>query len=887
MMFSFADDTTEIQSTSQGISDERLEALSVDTLTPRTFMRLPSWIESIGKQPSQSIPARPEILAHPERIPNSKPLTRPKPLPEKKSAISQRLRIQPRSVQAPPARLNEDPKALSIEKTPLSTDEGRPGRSLLRSRTAAFFDGFSILTGGWTEESPKNSRSKNDETSLPLNTQQDVSSPPTVLGPEKSVLRRKLGDTSETNPRSVTAQQSPSTNIPSTLPSAKNRKEQSPSAQKSISEQKTPAQTALVDAETKKFGTDGVSRLPPRLAQNKAAVTQPSIDAKESFEEPAVDANKTNEPTPSSIPQAVSTDSKPVSINPPVAAAPDETPTISIDPASFRGVLPGKTTQEELIADWGEGEPFTRDDGSIGLAWVIEPFERIEVMMKDNIVSAIRIALEEPVAISELARQLEIADLRTVSVLNEQGVSIGEVFPERGVVFSVEPGTQLATDIMLEQLDPESFVLRAEGEVEASMAMAVADLQYAIQIDPEHLRAHRLLMVLLSDQGKWNQAHTLATMAERIDPVDTWTSLKAATILLALGKIDEAKIKVESVRSNKTLPPLVEAQTFRLLGKIELASQSPNYQQAVESFSQAIRIAVVLSEHRSAPVRRAAKDVLLDAHLGTALAIASGEWQQKARVLPKWLERSEEFAMDLMEAEEGGTAIEFRLCQGALAVAAVSPDVVDSLTWVKRLLAARGNMDNTLKDPWRLRQIDWEVGTSLENALLANQKRNDTSDMLENCTLTAAYLDRGVEQRELTASERKRVGDLYFRIGILYSLQKGDHPTAVTWFDRTVPLWSEGLTATRGEDLGRIGESLVSMAISYWQIERRDDAIEISKMGVDMMVEAVDRKQLEERSLAVAYGNLSTMHAELGDLEESKTYAEMAGRAESSESSRQ
>ena len=337
----------------------------------------------------------------------------------------------------------------------------------------------------------------------------------------------------------------------------------------------------------------------------------------------------------------------------------------------------------------------------------------------------------------------------------------------------------------------------------------------------------------------------------------------------------------------QTLPPLVEAQTFRLLGKIELASQSPNYQQAVESFSQAIRIAVVLSEHRSAPVRRAAKDVLLDAHLGTALAIASGEWQQKARVLPKWLERSEEFAMDLMEAEEGGTAIEFRLCQGALAVAAVSPDVVDSLTWVKRLLAARGNMDNTLKDPWRLRQIDWEVGTSLENALLANQKRNDTSDMLENCTLTAAYLDRGVEQRELTASERKRVGDLYFRIGILYSLQKGDHPTAVTWFDRTVPLWSEGLTATRGEDLGRIGESLVSMAISYWQIERRDDAIEISKMGVDMMVEAVDRKQLEERSLAVAYGNLSTMHAELGDLEESKTYAEMAGRAESSGSSRQ
>jgi hypothetical protein len=48
------------------------------------------------------------------------------------------------------------------------------------------------------------------------------------------------------------------------------------------------------------------------------------------------------------------------------------------------------------------------------------------------------------------------------------------------------------------------------------------------------------------------------------------------------------------------------------------------------------------------------------------------------------------------------------------------------------------------------------------------------------------------------------------------------------------------------------------------------------------MVEAVDRKELDERALAVAYGNLSTMHAEEGDDEQSKNYAEMATRAEAS-----
>jgi diphthamide synthase (EF-2-diphthine--ammonia ligase) len=72
------------------------------------------------------------------------------------------------------------------------------------------------------------------------------------------------------------------------------------------------------------------------------------------------------------------------------------------------------------------------------------------------------------------------------------------------------------------------------------------------------------------------------------------------------------------------------------------------------------------------------------------------------------------------------------------------------------------------------------------------------------------------------------------------------------------------------------------MAISYWQVDRREDALALSRRGVDLMVTAVDKSQLEERSLAVAYGNLSTMYAEEGDDEQSQTYAEMASRAEAS-----
>jgi hypothetical protein len=116
----------------------------------------------------------------------------------------------------------------------------------------------------------------------------------------------------------------------------------------------------------------------------------------------------------------------------------------------------------------------------------------------------------------------------------------------------------------------------------------------------------------------------------------------------------------------------------------------------------------------------------------------------------------------------------------------------------------------------------------------------------------------------------------------MHSLQRGDHATAVTWFDRVIPMWEGNPRLERDREAGQLGESYVSMAISYWQVDRRDDAMALSRRGVDLMVAAVDAKHLEERSLAVAYGNLSTMYAEEGDETQSQNYAEMASRAEAS-----
>ncbi len=606
------------------------------------------------------------------------------------------------------------------------------------------------------------------------------------------------------------------------------------------------------------------------IGERVAQLPKPGSLTAKPAEEPAAPAEE---------PQPAATEPAP-QVTAPVAATPDEMPTLSIDPASFRGVHPGKTRRAELLAAWGDGEPIDPADAQAGLAWKIEPFERVEVTLENDTVAAILVKLAEPVPVADLARQLEIGDVRTVTIFDDQGVAIGTVYPERGVILSLKPGTQVAAAIMLEPLDAESFVLRAEGEIGTCSAYAAADLQYAIRIDPRHVRAHRLLLGMTSEQGKWTQALALAEKATALDPADAWTQLKHAGALLALDRPAEARAILEPLAARENSAPLVTAQVERLLGRAALAGDKPDHQAAVKHFAEAIRRASPLLAKKSPAVQAAAREVMLDAHLGTAQAIARGTWQQQGRVIPKWIARSEALVDEFKGPAAERQVLELQLCSGALAASAGSADSVEPLPWVKRMLELRERMGDTVADPWRRRQIDWQVGQGLADALAAAQKRGDTADLLDNATLTAAYLERGAEQRELTAAERKRMGDLMFRIGIMHSLQRGDHATAVTWFDRTVPLWNDD-GAFAGE-LGRLGESYVSMAISYWQVDRREDALALSRRGVDLMVTAVDKSQIEERSLAVAYGNLSTMYAEEGDEEQSKTYAEMASRAEAS-----
>ena len=80
-------------------------------------------------------------------------------------------------------------------------------------------------------------------------------------------------------------------------------------------------------------------------------------------------------------------------------------------------------------------------------------------------------------------------------------------------------------------------------------------------------------------------------------------------------------------------------------------------------------------------------------------------------------------------------------------------------------------------------------------------------------------------------------------------------------------------------DLGRYGETFVSMGVSYWEAGQRQKAVALSEKGIKWMERAVRQGTLDQSALSVPYNNLAVMHRKLGETDKADRFQEMAARA--------
>jgi tetratricopeptide (TPR) repeat protein len=556
-----------------------------------------------------------------------------------------------------------------------------------------------------------------------------------------------------------------------------------------------------------------------------------------------------------------------------------------IEVTSFHGITPGISTRADVEKTWGKPKDTRKLDNGTSQLYAVDPFPRVEVTYSiDNKVTSLVIRFEHGFPAGQVAEQLELTKIQPVLVSNELGEVLGQAYPERGVLFSFEPAAdpnkalKKVTHIVLEPITAEPFVLRSETNVDMRPEFSLHDSEQAVKLQPTSARAHWLRSRTLSALGQHEQAVAAAIEAVRLEPRDARYQVTKAQSLQQAGRLVESAAEAEKAIGMSEQRPHVKARAICLLGDLKGSGPRPDYKQALQHHTQALQLADTLTTDRHPAIRVAAKEVLLDAHLGALQDIAWGAWREKERSAQNWLAKASEIAQDLIRTEDGGDEYLFRVSVRALSADVGLQGKFDPTKWAKEVVRSGEVQINAAPETTRKAELQWQVAMSLYDAMQVYQMRANQDEALHVGEQAISYLEKSGRPNK-SPSAAYLLGRTYFRIGAVYANNRKDHNVAVTWFDKASPLLGKTPPPEAMVDLARLGDSFVSMGVSYWNAGNRQRAIKLTEHGANLIEEAVRRGTQDRSILVIPYTNLAAMKREMGDSASASQMQEMAERA--------
>lgn len=623
---------------------------------------------------------------------------------------------------------------------------------------------------------------------------------------------------------------------------------------------------------------------PDAVADDSAAPPDAPQD-----EEPADESAPTTtvEPTtaPVNPPPPIS---QPPASAPPAAAEPVDTPDDEIAeaapavPAMLDGVRVGTSTRDQVHKLWGKPRQVLRIAGGSRQVFQLRKLGSARVTFTEDVVSSLSVHVETPLALPVVVARLGMEDVESVDVLDEQGQLLGTAYPPRGVLLGYVPGTEppRVFQIVIEPLTAEAFLTRAEARLPGRYAECLADVKRALALAPENGPAHRLRAEVALRSGDLETALADAQRACELEPREFGNRLLLARVLAASGDYQHAIARVRQLIDEPNVPDVVVARAWCLWGDYLSHSSKRDYPRALQHHQQAIRLAAPLVRHDQYAIRRAAKEVLLDAHLAMAYDIGWGHWRQKSDVVPKWIERAASFADGLIASERGDSEVYLRVYCGALAALAGIGEPPDAGKWIRGLDQHGQRMYERAVDPAYRAHLAWRLARAYSDAVEISIVRHRADDALKLAELAQSMFDESSPVAGRLPTFNYFRGRLCYLTGAVFSVERGDHAGAVGWFDRATPLLESPVPAA-AVDTATQGETFVSMAVSYWEADGRREALRLTRQGLKLMERAVGDGVLDTAALAVPYGNLASMHAALGEFDEAKKCGELATRYKS------
>jgi tetratricopeptide (TPR) repeat protein len=556
-----------------------------------------------------------------------------------------------------------------------------------------------------------------------------------------------------------------------------------------------------------------------------------------------------------------------------------------IEVTSFHGITPGGSTRADVEKTWGKPRDSRKVDNGLMQLYSVDPFPRVEVAYSgDDKVTSLVIRFEHGFPSGQVAEQLELSKVQPVLVSNDLGQVLGQAYPERGVLFSFESATdpskalKKVTHIVLEPITAEPFVLRAETNIDTRPEFSLHDADQAIKLQPSNARAQWLRSRALTALGQHDDAVAAAAAAVRLEPRDARYQVAKAQTLQQAGHFAEAAVEAEKAIPLSTQRPHVMARILCLQGDLKAAGSHPDYKQALQLHTRALQAADALIADKHPAIRVAAKEVLLDAHLGALQDIAWGAWREKERSAENWIAKAADIAHDLIKNEDGTDEYLFRVAVRALTADVGLQSKLDPAKWAKEVVRSGEVMISAAPEPGRKAELQWQVAMSLYDAMQVYQMRFNQDEALHQGELAIGYLEKSGRQNKSPAAAYL-LGRTYFRMGAVYANNRKDHRTAVSWFEKAIPLLGKSPPQDAVVDLGRLGDSFVSMGVSYWSAGYRKKAVALTEHGANLIEEAVRRGNHDRNVLVIPYTNLAAMKREMGDAPGATRMQEMAEKA--------
>jgi tetratricopeptide (TPR) repeat protein len=563
------------------------------------------------------------------------------------------------------------------------------------------------------------------------------------------------------------------------------------------------------------------------------------------------------------------------------------------EPVKFQGVCAGKTSKHELITAWGEPtENTTTGQGEV-LVFQKSPFKSIEALIGDNeIVSSIKVTLANPLETTQLSSQLGLDKFEPVTVTDETDAPVCLAFPEKGVLFmfgsdeeNVTPvdeqsnaraDTSHIAHVVLQPIDACAFAFRAENRLHGPYAQNISDLKSAIALDPELARAYWLLARIYIATGQADLADAATAEACDIEPKNASFQLCRAASRELLGEYDDAVLGVRAVLDREDLSPIDRAQALHLMGHLASFGDKEIGAKTVPFETKAIEIADKLASSKDGRERRAAKQLLIEAHLAIAEEVARQTYNDKSEALSQWIGRASGLAEDFITKDNGSIELRLLIAQHALGALANIKPTLDPAPWISEAEdAAKALLTQSDDELWQQR-VKWELGIAYLHALRVDHTRRQTEPALKYGQLAIDNMAVGASARQAVHGSEQLVGQLYFQMGAVYAVHKLDHTKAAQWYEKAAPLLTGKRPVSELYAPRREGEMLVSMGVSYWQLGNQTKALDLTQSGVALIEAAVKSGVLSKSTLGVPYNNLATMYQQMGEKTNAAKYAELA-----------